>query len=154
MLLTPGFIPLDVQVPNTLSFQADIQFEVANLKRQAKLLNNPDTFAQCAKLERKALALEKQLSRLQAQESTAKSNYLLRVPGVMRTGGLLCVFVLSYRVPVAVALRSEWVWPFGRSLAMGTGKPAITGLIGLLPWAVLSHRSSKALFGLRRRASS
>ena len=121
--------------------------EIAELKRQAKFLNNPDTFAQCAKMERKALALEKHLERLQTQEHAARAHILIKIPGYVRTLALLGVFLLSYKVPIAVALRPEWIWPLGNWLGMGTGKPRIPGFVGLIPWAMICHRATKALFG-------
>lgn len=126
-----------------------MHFEVAELKLQAKLLNNPDTFAQCAKMERKALALQKHLDRLQTQEEAARAHILLKIPGYIRAVSMVAVFALSYKVPVAVALRPEWVWPLGKWLAMGTGKPRILGFVGIIPWSMICHRATKALFGVR-----
>jgi CHD5-like protein len=123
--------------------------EIAELKRQAKFLNNPDTFAQCAKMERKALALEKHLERLQTQESAARAHTLIKIPGYIRKLSLVAIFILSYKVPVAVALRPEWVWPLGNWLAMGTGKPKIIGFVGIIPWTMICHRGTRALFGPR-----
>jgi hypothetical protein len=126
-----------------------MQFEITELKRQAKFLNNPDTFAQCAKMERKALALEKHLDRLQTTEKAARAHPLIKIPGYIRTVSLLAVVVVSYKVPVAVALRPEWIWPLGKWLAMGTGKPRIIGFVGIIPWTMICHRATKALFGSR-----
>lgn len=56
------------QVPDTAARQAALGREVAHLKRQAALLNTPETFAACAKAERKAIALERQLAQLQEQQ--------------------------------------------------------------------------------------
>jgi hypothetical protein len=137
------------QVPNTFETQADIQYEIADLKRQAKFLNNPDTFAQCAKMERKALALEKHLERLQTQEKLARAHPIIKLPGYIRTLSIVAVFIVSYKVPVAVAVRPDWVWPLGKWLAMGTGKPRIIGFIGIIPWSMICHRATKALFGVR-----
>ncbi|KAG7668894.1 hypothetical protein Ndes2526B_g00609 [Nannochloris sp. 'desiccata'] len=138
-----------IKVPDTSEAQSDMQHEIAELKRQAKFLNNPDTFAQCAKMERKALALEKHLDRLQTQEKVARAQLLLKIPGYTRTLGIVAVFVLSYKVPVAVALRPEWLWPLGKWLAMGTGKPRVIGFVGIIPWTMICHRATKALFGVR-----
>lgn len=100
-------------------------------------------------MERKALALEKHLDRLQTKEKAARGHLLLKIPGYIRAMSILAVFVLSYRVPVAVALRPEWVWPLGKWLAMGTGKPIIVGFVGIIPWTMICHRATKALFGAR-----
>lgn len=121
--------------------------EIEELKRQAKRLNTPDTFAQCAKLERKALALEKQATALRRAADQARGTLLLRIPGLMRLAGFIGVVALSWRVPAAVALAPGWGWPLGRWLGMGTGSPAVPGLVGLLPWTLLCHRATKALVG-------
>lgn len=127
-----------------------MKIEIAELKRQAKLLNNPETFAQCAKLERKALVLEKQMTKLQADEQEARSHILLRLPGMARVLGLFIIFLLSFKVPIALTLEPEWVWPMGRSLAIGTGEPAHSGFVGLVPWAMVCHRATRAILGPRR----
>lgn len=55
-------------MPDTRRQQHDLAQEVAHLQRQAAALNHPDTFAQSAKAERKAIALEKELARLRDQQ--------------------------------------------------------------------------------------
>ena len=56
------------QVPDTAARQTALAAEVAHLKRQAALLNHPDTFAQSAKADRKAIALERELTQLRDQQ--------------------------------------------------------------------------------------
>lgn len=127
-----------------------MEAEIEDLKRQAKPLNTPDTFAQCAKLERKALALEKQAKALRKRSEDARGTFLLKLPGILRLLGFIFVFVLSWKVPAAVAVVPGWEWPFGRWLAMGTGRSAMPGLVGLLPWTLLCHRATRALLGPQR----
>ena len=55
-------------MPDTAARQAALAAEVAHLKRQAALLNHPDTFAQSAKADRKAIALERELTQLRDQQ--------------------------------------------------------------------------------------
>ena len=52
-------------MPDTAEKEYAMKQEIAALKRRAATLNIPDTFAQCAKAERRALALEKELERIQ-----------------------------------------------------------------------------------------
>ncbi|KAL4425940.1 hypothetical protein ABPG75_009956 [Micractinium tetrahymenae] len=56
------------KVPDSRRQQLELQQEIAHLQRQAAALNHPDTFAQSAKAERKAIALDKELSRLRQQQ--------------------------------------------------------------------------------------
>jgi hypothetical protein len=127
-----------------------MDYEIEDLRRQAKPLNTPDTFAQCAKLERKALALGKQAKALRKRSDTARGTLLLRLPGILRLAGLVCVLLLSQRVPAVVALVPGWGWPMGRWLAMWTGSPAVPGIVGIVPWSLLCHRVTKALLGPQR----
>lgn len=142
-----------------------MQHEIEDLKRQAKPLNTPDTFAQCAKLERKALALEKTLTRLQTVEHASRSAFILRIPGILRTIGFFTVISVSilvyYRttrsssgstssggcsVGVGVTmLPPDWIWPAGRWLSMGTGSKGMYGIVGLIPWTLMCSRVSRAL---------
>ena len=138
-----------MQIPETSRLQDSKKLEINELKRQAKLLNNPDTFSQCAKLERKALALEKEIAKAQADEKEARSNVLLRIPNLIRIVGLIGIFVLSFKIPIALALEPEWMWPIGRWLHMGTGEQAYSGFVGLVPWAIVCHRATKILVGPR-----
>ncbi|EFN57663.1 hypothetical protein CHLNCDRAFT_142812 [Chlorella variabilis] len=95
------------QVPDTRRQQFELQQEVAHLQRQAAALNHPDTFAQSAKAERKAIALEKELAKLRQQQAEAGAQRLLRVPQILRILLLLWLAYQSAKVPVVGILQPE-----------------------------------------------
>ncbi|PRW59129.1 tail-anchored insertion receptor WRB [Chlorella sorokiniana] len=136
------------KVPDTRRQQFDLQQEVAHLQRQAAALNHPDTFAQSAKAERKAIALAKELAKLQSQSQVpAGARFLLRLPALLRLALLGWLVYQSTAVPVVAQLRPETVWPLGRWLSIGAGKASAPGAVGLLAWAMLCQRVSAALLG-------
>lgn len=141
------------QVPDTAAQQQDLLAEAADLKRQAALLNTPETFARCAKAERKALALEKEAERLRAARAASHTHYLLTLPRTLRLVGLAGVGFVALQpgAPVVALVQPEAVWPLGRWLALGASAAggSAAGAVGYLPWAMLCHRVSAAL--VRRR---
>jgi hypothetical protein len=40
------------------------------------------------------------------------------------------------------------LWPLGRWMSVLSGHAAGTGVVGAVPWAVLSHRVSKYVLGM------
>lgn len=127
---------------------------MADLRRQAAALSAPDTFAQSAKAERRALALEKEAARLRDVQSRSRANYLLTLPRTFRLVGLAGVMFLSLEVPFVARLPAEAAWPLGRWLALGSGERDAGGggdsgavALGLLPWALLCHRVSGSMVG-------
>lgn len=135
-----------MQVPNTADRQAALEAEMADLKRQAKDLNTPDTFSQCAKLERRALALEKELIRVRELDTLAKSSYLLRLPSTFRSVAVAGLFIISFQYPIISKLRPSDVWPMGKWLRFGSGTEfAAPGVVALLPYAYVCHRVTRSL---------
>lgn len=134
-------------MPRTASLENQLQLEITDLKRQAATLNHPDTFAQSAKAERKALALEKELLRLQENYAAKQASMILKVPGALRAVSTVVLAVLVMRLPVVAFMRPEAVWPLGRWLAMLSRQPQDVGAVGVLPWALLCHRVTKAALG-------
>jgi hypothetical protein len=57
-----------VQVSKVRSQQSQLKSEAAQLNKQAERLSSPASFAQSAKLTRKAVAKEKEAAALQALE--------------------------------------------------------------------------------------
>lgn len=124
---------------------------MASLRRQAARLNTPDTFAACAKAERKAIALEKDAARLAQAQAHARAHYLLSLPRTFRLVGLVGAGFLTLEVPVVARLRPGAAWPLGSGLALGAGAGgAASGAVGLVPWALLCHRVTAALVGRPR----
>ena len=135
-----------MQVPNTAARQAALDAEIADLKHRARELNTPDTFSQCAKLERRALALEKELTRVKELDALAKSNYLLRLPSTFRGVAVAGLFILSFQHPIISTLRSSDVWPMGKWLRFGSGADStVSGIVALLPYAYICHRVTRSL---------
>ena len=58
---------MPVQFPRLLADRRRLETEVKDLRRQAAAVNTPATFSQSAKLERKAIARERELKALQQQ---------------------------------------------------------------------------------------
>ena len=147
--------------------------EAADLSKQAARLSSPATFAQGAKLQRKAIALEKQA---QLQELQQVSALLLMcpeasMPDLLRalrcrntpTQGQLssslvqrsltaCKYLvlavllcITWRQPAALAPPTA-VWPFGRWLRGMLDKQTwYNGTIAAVPWFVLSDRAAFAV---------
>ena len=136
------------QVPNTAAQQCSLQLEISGLKRQAAALNTPATFAQCAKAERRALALEKDAARLREQLARARSHYSLKLPQTFRFVGLVSLTFLT--LPCVAFVRPEAVWPMRAWLALWSGHGVHAGAVGLVPWAILCHRVTAALVGWRK----
>jgi hypothetical protein len=115
-----------------------------------------DTFAQAAKADRKAIALEKEVERLQKLNAVNARHWLVRMPGLLRSvlfAGLLFVVVMSPKGGlvtrrVVMILEPGWLWPLGRWLSVLSGHAAGSGVVGAVSWAVLSHRVSKYVLGM------
>jgi len=140
-----------LQIPDTVALQHSLSVEIADLKRQAAALNHPDTFAQCAKAERKALSFEKELCRLQERRSQAEKSILIKFPGFVRTAAFLCLVGLALaKVPVVTHLRPNDVWPMGKWMSLLSKEKADVGAVGLVPWAILCNRATRAAVGVLR----
>ncbi|KAL4418814.1 hypothetical protein ABPG77_008699 [Micractinium sp. CCAP 211/92] len=135
------------KVPDTRRQQFELQQEIAHLQRQAAALNHPDTFAQSAKAERKAIALDKELARLRQQQAEAASRRLLRLPQLLRILLLLWLVYQSSSVPVVGHIPPRAAWPLNRWLRVGAGKAGVPGAVGLLAWGMLCQRVSTAILG-------
>jgi hypothetical protein len=155
-----------LQVPNTVEQQRELTTEIAILRRQAAALNAPDTFAQCAKAERRAIALEKEADRLREQQEIAKNSFIVKFPRRLRTfTTFLVILNVIFNRPAVATLPPKAIWPFGKWLAMSspsfttaTTNLVVGGLspaaikdvalwVGMLPWYMLTKRASEALLG-------
>ena len=140
-----------------------LQHDIASLRAQAMKLVSPDTFAQAAKADRKAIALEKEVERLRRVQAVNKGHWLVRLPGLLRSVlflGLMFVVVMSPKGiddtndtnnnnrRVVLFLEPGWVWPLGRWMSVLSGHGSGSGVVGAVPWAVLSHRVSKYVLGV------
>ena len=141
-----------------------LQHDIASLRAQAMKLVSPDTFAQAAKADRKAIALEKEVERLRRVQAVNKGHWLVRLPGLLRSVlflGLMFVVVMSPKGieddtndtnnnnrRVVLFLEPGWVWPLGRWMSVLSGHGSGSGVVGAVPLAVLSHRVSKYVLGV------
>lgn len=96
------------------------------------------------------------MERLQRLNAANARHWLVRMPGLLRSvlfAGLLFVVVMSPKGGlvtrrVVMILEPGWVWPLGRWMSVLSGQAAGNGVIGALPWALLSHRVSKYVLGM------
>mmetsp|Transcript_2429 Transcript_2429/g.6126 ORF Transcript_2429/g.6126 Transcript_2429/m.6126 type:complete len:139 (-) Transcript_2429:79-495(-) len=91
-----------------------LEKELGGLRQRARQLNTPDTFAQSAKLSRKAKKLEKEIKSLKARE-TAKANRLAKAVTISKWVLTLCITVFYWGRPL-LALEERQCWPLQRSL--------------------------------------
>lgn len=100
--------------------------------------------------------MEKDVERLQKVHAANSRHWLVRLPGLLRSvlfAGLLFVVVMSPKGGlvtrrVVMILEPGWLWPLGRWMSVLSGHAAGTGVVGAVPWAVLSHRVSKYVLGM------
>lgn len=136
------------KIPDNSERQRDVRRDVEMLKREAARLNAPDTFAACAKAERKAISLEKELAKMEQRDEEAKRHYLVKMPGMVRMlvfVALLGLLLLGRVVGTVGFLEPAIVWPLGRWLSALSGHSSSSGVVGLLPWSMLCHRVSRMI---------
>ena len=115
-------------------------------RRDAKALQAPHTFAACAKLERRALALEREAERLAGVEAAASAgSALARAASAAKLAVFVVLVVRWWGVPVA-RLPGAAAWPVGRWLASPHGGRAAfaDGGVGVLPWIAAVRAASGA----------
>ena len=140
---------VDWKVPDIREKEMDLQHTIESLRREAVKLTAPDTFAAAAKADRKAIALEKELERMRQYQRIQKSHYLVKLPGVFRMVlflGLVFIAVFDRSVSskkVVTYMDPVMVWPLGRWLSVLSGHGRDVGVIGVVPFAILSHRVSR-----------
>ena len=91
----------------------------AALRRDAKALSSPATFAAAAKLERQAMSLEREAERLSQAAGEAGSSKSLpaRVSAAVKVAVFVALLARWWGQPVAVLRPRESVWPLARWLA-------------------------------------
>ena len=140
------------QIPDTCRRQAELTREAADLRVQAALLNKPDTFHQCAKAERRAIALEKEVEKMKKYELYIKGSFLYRAPAIAKNMLFLAVLAIAFlkRPTVATIVDGDAVWPLQNWLKMSADTTIVgTVAIGLVPWYVLSQRVTAACLRTR-----
>ncbi|CAN6167905.1 unnamed protein product, partial [Urochloa humidicola] len=128
--------------------QIKLRDEIKQLLKEANQLSTPSTFAQAAKLKRLAAAKEKELAKIQEQNTKEtqslydKYRKFLLVAKVLIYGVLVLWF---WSTPVTTVPR-HLLQPFGKMFSW-RGVDSATGhiVVGILPWMFLTSRVSKLL---------
>ncbi|KAL1315955.1 protein GET1 [Arachis duranensis] len=119
--------------------QNQLRAEIKGLLKEAKLLSQPATFAQAAKLKRLAATKEKELAKFQNMHHRDYALYtkLMLVTKYVTYALLLFWF---WHVPVA-SISMQLVQPFGRLLSWNTSRVQENhATIGIISWLVVSAR--------------
>ncbi|QCD82159.1 heterogeneous nuclear ribonucleoprotein F/H [Vigna unguiculata] len=109
----------DVKGGSDKEEKAKLHREIKELLKEANSLSQPSTFAQGAKLKRKAAAKEKELAKFQNlndKDSALYSRFLL----ISKVLTYLIFLMWFWSVPVA-SISQQLVQPFGRLLSWRTG---------------------------------
>ena len=116
----------------------------AALRRDAKRLQAPHTFAACAKLERRALALEKEDDRLAGVEA-AVGGRGARVTTAVKLAVCLLLVFRFWGKPVAI-LPGAAGWPVSSWLASPHRARGVFagGGVAVLPWLAAARAASGA----------
>ena len=162
-----------LQSKELLEGQRKALAEAADLNKQAARLSSPATFAQGAKLQRKAIALEKQAQLQELQQVSAvpllcveasisdllwaRSSLSTSMQGQLSSSVvqktltackylvLAVLLCITWRQPAALAPPTA-VWPLGRWLRGMLDKQTwYNGTIAAVPWFVLSDRAAFAM---------
>ncbi|XP_027921843.1 uncharacterized protein LOC114179628 [Vigna unguiculata] len=122
--------------------KAKLHREIKELLKEANSLSQPSTFAQGAKLKRKAAAKEKELAKFQNlndKDSALYSRFLL----ISKVLTYLIFLMWFWSVPVA-SISQQLVQPFGRLLSWRTGGIENNNImVGIIPWLIVSTRVSR-----------
>ncbi|GLC41915.1 hypothetical protein PLESTB_001047100 [Pleodorina starrii] len=129
------------------SRRAQLTAEIAFLRREAAKLNNPSTYARCAKYQRLANAKDKELAELNAGPAVPglADRLLLLGRGIKML--LLCSATLAmWDGPVARVVPRAVVSPLSRLLAFPRGAElAAFGGVAVAPWLLLLDSATEAL---------
>lgn len=121
--------------------------EIKAMKKEARILNTPDTFSQSAKIQRMVLAKEKELKQLQEKKGPQQIISLL-VPVLLRLlkFGFYSAVVLWYWSTPVVTLPLRVLQPFGVFLAWPFGAQwRGGGAVSIVAWLAISSRVGEAL---------
>ncbi|CAN6198813.1 unnamed protein product [Urochloa humidicola] len=128
--------------------QIKLRDEIKQLLKEANQLSTPSTFAQAAKLKRLAAAKEKELAKIQEQNTKEMQSLYDKYRKFMLVAKVLIYGVLIlwfWSTPVTTVPR-HLLQPFGKMFSW-RGVDSATGhiVVGILPWMFLTSRVSKLL---------
>ncbi|KAG9442960.1 hypothetical protein H6P81_018814 [Aristolochia fimbriata] len=126
--------------------EQQLRQDIRDLLKEANSLSVPATFAQAAKLRRKAAAKEKELAKVQdLHTKEAKGSFDVYFKSLLALK-VLTLTALSWQfwgVPVAV-IPQQLLQPFGKILSWKAGE-SFAGYVsvGIVPWILLSTKVTK-----------
>ncbi|CAN6218630.1 unnamed protein product [Urochloa humidicola] len=128
--------------------QIKLRDEIKQLLKEANQLSTPSTFAQAAKLKRLAATKEKELAKIQEQNTKEMQSLYDKYRKFMLVAKVLIYGVLIlwfWSTPVTTVPR-HLLQPFGKMFSW-RGVDSATGhiVVGILPWMFLTSRVSKLL---------
>jgi hypothetical protein len=112
------------------------------------MCGRPSTFAQATKLKRLAVAKEKELTKIQEQDTKGKQSLYDKYGKILLVTKVLIYALLVlwfWSTPVTTVPR-HLLQPFGKMFSL-RGVDSATGnvVVGILPWLFLTSRVSKLL---------
>ncbi|KAG2645074.1 protein GET1-like [Panicum virgatum] len=128
--------------------QIKLRLEIKQLLNEANQLSTPSTFAQAEKLKRLAVAKEKELTKIQEQDTKGNQSLYDKYGKILLVTKVLIYALLVvwfWSTPVTTVPR-HLLHPFGKMFSL-TGVDSATGhvVVGILPWLFLTSRVSKLL---------
>ncbi|KAI4314652.1 hypothetical protein L6164_027540 [Bauhinia variegata] len=133
---------------NATKTEKEIQLraEIKNLLKEASSLTQPSTFAQAAKLRRRAATKEKELSNyhdVHGKEMNKSYDVYLKAIFISKVFTFAVLILWYWKAPVAV-VSQQLVQPFGKLLSWRSGGVQNDMvMVGVIPWLMVSTRVSK-----------
>ncbi|KAF8700642.1 hypothetical protein HU200_033987 [Digitaria exilis] len=128
--------------------QIKLRLEIKELLKEANQLSTPSTFAQAAKLKRLAAAKEKELAKIQEQDTKGKQSLYDKYRKILLVTKVIiyALLVLWFWSTTVTTVPGHLLQPFGKMLSW-RGVDSATGhvVVGILPWLFLTSRVSKLL---------
>ncbi|KAF8759341.1 hypothetical protein HU200_010382 [Digitaria exilis] len=128
--------------------QIKLRLEIKELLKEANQLSTPSTFAQAAKLKRLAAAKEKELAKIQEQDTKGKQSLYDKHRKILLVTKVIiyALLVLWFWSTPVTTVPGHLLQPFGKMLSW-RGVDSATGhvVVGIIPWLFLTSRVSKLL---------
>ncbi|CAL5072962.1 unnamed protein product [Urochloa decumbens] len=128
--------------------QIKLRLEIKQLLQEANQLSTPSTFAQAAKLKRLAAAKEKELAKIQEQNTKETQSLYDKYRKILLVAKVLihALLVLWFWSTPVTTVPRHLLQPFGKMFSW-KGVDSATGhiVVGILPWMFLTSRVSKLL---------
>ncbi|TKW34483.1 hypothetical protein SEVIR_2G310100v4 [Setaria viridis] len=146
--LLDGYLDLAKKRGSQSEEQIKLRLEIKQLLTEANQLSTPSTFAQAAKLKRLAVAKEKELGKIQEQDTKGTQSLYDKYGKFMLVTKVLiyALLVLWFWSTPVTTVPQHLLQPFGKMFSL-RGVDSATGhvVVGILPWLFLTSRVSKLL---------